>query len=88
LGIFNSDPVVAGAVGSCQSRNKTIRYLENFNFPDGLLDKLAMLIWEHPSLIVLGVIIFGDTIYVRKRMESIFSKFWSALRANLSNLLK
>jgi Uncharacterized alpha/beta hydrolase domain (DUF2235) len=56
--------------------------------PDGLLDKLVMLIWEHPSLIVLGVIIFGGTIYVRKRMEGIFSKFWSARRTNLTTLLK
>ena len=56
--------------------------------PDGLLDKLVMLIWEHPSLIVFGVTIFGGTIYVRKRMEGIFSKFWSARRTNLTTLLK
>ncbi|ESS73412.1 hypothetical protein MGMO_21c00020 [Methyloglobulus morosus KoM1] len=56
--------------------------------PDGLLDKLVFLVWDHPTLILLGTIIFGGSVYVRKKMEATFSEFWSRLRPRLVDLLK
>lgn len=55
--------------------------------PDGLLDKLATLFWDHPVFIVVGAIIFAGSVYVRKKMEGIFAAFWSKLRPNLGKLL-
>lgn len=55
--------------------------------PDGLLDKIAILFWDHPVFIVVGAIIFASTVYVRKRMEGVFSEFWSKLRSDLRKLL-
>lgn len=55
--------------------------------PDGLLDKIVMLFWEHPLFVVVGVIIFGCSTYVRTQAERSFALFWSKLRPKLKTIL-
>jgi hypothetical protein len=55
--------------------------------PDGLLDKLVSLFWHHKIFVVIGAAIYGCGYMVRKKMEGIFAKFWSTLRADLEKLL-
>jgi hypothetical protein len=71
--------------------NPDVGYFGTFKIlvsPDGLLDKLAMLIWDYPVFLLVGIIIFIGSIYARKRMENKFTRFWSALRPSLRKLLK
>jgi hypothetical protein len=56
--------------------------------PDGLLDKVVKLFWEHPFFVVVGVILFLSTVYVRMKAERIFAIFWSKLRPELNSLLE
>ncbi len=55
--------------------------------PDGLLDKLAVLVWRNPLLLVVGASIYGANVYVRNTMTDVFAKFWSSLRAKLKPLV-
>jgi Uncharacterized alpha/beta hydrolase domain (DUF2235) len=68
-----------------------VGFLEGFKIlvsPDGLLDKIGDLVMHHKMLMLLGVFIYGVSYIVRKKIESIFSNFWSRLRPNLRDLLK
>lgn len=56
--------------------------------PDGLLDKLAVLFWDYPVFVLVGVIIFVASVYVRQKIEGVFAEFWSKLRPALGALLK
>lgn len=55
--------------------------------PDGLLDKLITSFVEHPTYILLGVIIFAINVLARRKMEDVCSKFWSKLRPKLRVVL-
>lgn len=54
--------------------------------PDGLLEKLAILFTTHFGFVVVGLILFSGTVYLRKKMEGIFSNFWAKLRHRVEAL--
>jgi hypothetical protein len=56
--------------------------------PDGLLDKLAVLFWDHPLFIIIGAILFAGSVVVRQKIERIFATFWSKLRSDLGKLVQ
>jgi hypothetical protein len=55
--------------------------------PDSLLDKLALLFGDNPWIVVVGILIFGCTAYVRTTMVKVFSRFLSQLRPYLKPLV-
>jgi hypothetical protein len=55
--------------------------------PDSLLDKLALLFWDNPWLVGIGVVIFGCSVYFWAAMAKAFSRFWFPLRFRLKPLV-
>jgi uncharacterized protein (DUF2235 family) len=55
--------------------------------PDSLLDKLVLLLWGNTWLVVVGLAIFGFSVYLRKRTEKVYSLYWSRFRALLKPLV-
>jgi hypothetical protein len=70
-----------------ESTIEVFRRLKILVSPDGLLDKLITSFVEHPTYILLGVIVFSINVAVRRKMEDTFSEFWSKLRPQLRDML-
>jgi uncharacterized protein (DUF2235 family) len=55
--------------------------------PENMVDRLAVLFLDKPWLVVGGLVLFGCTVYLRKKMAKVFSLFWSPLRTGLRPLV-